>query len=416
MDPDQNKDPNYQPAFNNPDYWNNTSGQGNTQNTNSNSPNQPNTPPIPVTQTPMQPANTPSSILEPKPTSSSYSPPAPKPSGSSNGLMIIMVVLVIVLLGATGLFAFQNYQLRQQYASPVASATPVTKALATPDPTANWILYTDKNNKYSFKYPSDWEIITATDAGKPKDLFIATDKMETQKYLKANPGGFDLRSRVDTTVGGVNITRFTSKGVYQWESAVIPLGTGTLIIEGVLNNNPSADEVQLFNQIISTFKLTAQSGASLYPSASPSASPISNACGTGWKLFDNKAIQFCYPDTLKETAASTASAIVMDDTTQTLKVTQNFQGGWGGSPCLFIDKTTVSGYASKRLSWKKENADGTCQNIYTSFAEMVNEGNFTFPFPYAVELTSKKTPYPDNTAFLTIEKSFKVTSTGTQAK
>lgn len=97
------------------------------------------------------------------------SPPKPK---SSMGLMIIMVTVVIILLGATGLFAFQNYQLRQE-ASTIPSSTPeptpspsleptpepsIVPSISpspTPDPTLNWDSTISKEKTYFFKHPDN---------------------------------------------------------------------------------------------------------------------------------------------------------------------------------------------------------------------------------------------------------------------
>src|SRR5260221_8254645 len=89
---------------------------------------------------------------------------------SSPVLTIILVLLLLLSLGSTGYFAYQNMMLQKQIAGVkkeammVASPTPTSMAYYSPtpsasaDPTAGWKTYT--NTKYDFviKYPLDWHV------------------------------------------------------------------------------------------------------------------------------------------------------------------------------------------------------------------------------------------------------------------
>src|SRR5260221_1405311 len=82
-------------------------------------------------------------------------PSTEPPKTPSNPPLIALIILVVILLGATGLLAYQNMQLQKQitksqvntYNSPVPSGT---------DETANWKTYTNTKHGYSIKYPNDW--------------------------------------------------------------------------------------------------------------------------------------------------------------------------------------------------------------------------------------------------------------------
>lgn len=85
-------------------------------------------------------------------------PPTPK----TNWLLPIVFLIIGILFGVGGLWAYQTY-FSTSYS--VVPATPTPSA--TPDITANWKTYTSPNNKYQFKYPANWiieEKCTKTDS------------------------------------------------------------------------------------------------------------------------------------------------------------------------------------------------------------------------------------------------------------
>jgi hypothetical protein len=76
---------------------------------------------------------------------------------------IILVVIIVILIGAVGYFAFIKKPepvAQQTIPTPTQTITP-TKTPASPTPTpkdetANWKTYTDIKHGYSIRYPSDW--------------------------------------------------------------------------------------------------------------------------------------------------------------------------------------------------------------------------------------------------------------------
>jgi hypothetical protein len=90
-------------------------------------------------------------------------PITPTPVKSKSPLLMIFIVIILLLaLGAAGFFAYQNWQLKQQVSQALPTPTsfispaPVITTITTPDPTANWKIYSDSKYGYSFKYPSDY--------------------------------------------------------------------------------------------------------------------------------------------------------------------------------------------------------------------------------------------------------------------
>lgn len=433
----ENMNKNQTPAFNNTEYWNPKTAEASQQ---VSEPVNPPKPPSPEPQPELPVSDsspTPEAITPPPPetpTSWNTPPTPPKPpNSSSNALMIVMVVLVIVLLGGTGLFWFQNYQLKNQVKNKVVNIEASPSPEAIPDPTADWKTHTDSQLGISIRFPSTWSVSKTQDIEGVSTFWLTSNSpnktASTVKNLEiivgsdlvystsgssgifANttscgepnekPFSVKIENEVYTTsingnacVGTGENAKFERYSFHFEKQGKLPHITGTYF---------TYSELEEIKQILSTLEFTTAT-------PSPSASPVSaGTCERGYKAFIASDYSLCYPETLKLTSGDVNSnAVVFDNTNETFKVTKNFQGGWGGSTCLFIDKTTVSGYPSKRLSWKTEKTDGTCDTTFISFAEMINEGVFKFPYPYALELTSKKVPYNDNSKFITIENSFKV--------
>jgi len=101
-------------------------------------------------------------------------PPATEGSTSqgpviSNPVIIwLLVVLVILLLGVTGVFAYKYYELKQQVKKQPApstlpvvttlSPTPILSPQPTIDPTTSWKSYSNSTHHIFFKYPSEWSL------------------------------------------------------------------------------------------------------------------------------------------------------------------------------------------------------------------------------------------------------------------
>ncbi len=119
-------------------------------------PNLPFQPPAPVEPVqPIVPAMPPMESVSVAPT------PVPPPTKKTNWVLILGIVLLLIsVLALVGYFVYQNYQSRINVSTPLASPEPTAEAgTATPDPTADWKIYTNKTYGISFNYPKEAKII-----------------------------------------------------------------------------------------------------------------------------------------------------------------------------------------------------------------------------------------------------------------
>lgn len=106
--------------------------------------------------TPITPVATPTAVVE-----------QPK---SNNFLVILLSVLLFLSVSIAGFFAYQTQKLVKELtilksgekivavATTESTTEPVATEASEIDPTTNWKTYTDEIYKFSFKYPSDWNI------------------------------------------------------------------------------------------------------------------------------------------------------------------------------------------------------------------------------------------------------------------
>jgi hypothetical protein len=72
------------------------------------------------------------------------------------GFAPIFILLIVVIIGAAGYFAYSKGYISINLPKPsgVSITTPTTSP--TPDPTANWITYSNNTYHFSFRYPNTW--------------------------------------------------------------------------------------------------------------------------------------------------------------------------------------------------------------------------------------------------------------------
>jgi len=121
--------------------------------------NQTNQNPTPIPPS-TQPENTPPTQTPPPKTKKPY----------------LLISLVVLLLGATGTFAYKYYQVKQQLdnqqstplPSPqlvVSSPSPVISPTSEIDPTSNWEIYENKTQNFSYKCPTNWKLFSNKNYG-----------------------------------------------------------------------------------------------------------------------------------------------------------------------------------------------------------------------------------------------------------
>ncbi len=193
---------------------------------------------------------------------------------------ILMIVLILILsLGSTAFFAYQNMQLQKQIAGMTKiSSSPLP--VATTDPTAGWKVYIGKNANYQFSHPSDWTEQDASEGCGP--VFSPPDSQNTWLTicgLNMSPGGTanglatrSVGSKTETLVYRKNITLDNKNAVQQQvnpypdksqiETYVEDISDGSsnkgiLSIYFYMNDPNKLDQMtQVFSQILSTFKFT----------------------------------------------------------------------------------------------------------------------------------------------------------------
>ena len=130
--------------------------------------------------------------------------------------IIGLTIFALTALGVTGVFAYQNYQLKQkddsQKDNPVISPKPTEAPLPTPtsDPTANWLTFTQKDICYSFKYPqeiafNDEDIVRLSLVG-------PTQKEDTEFY-----DGLSLTFSLPLKIGNLSLNDYVDDKIEEVE-------------------------------------------------------------------------------------------------------------------------------------------------------------------------------------------------------
>lgn len=182
-----------------------------------------------------------------------FKPPGDKPKSK---LVSILVFLLILALGAAGYFGWQNYQLRLEK-NKVSDIQPTTSPTFELDGTADWQIYTSHTDNYSFKYPTDWEVISSgAIEPQPKNITVDVQAGTVEEVIeKKGIGSINL---TDNIIGGILIKRGSFLTVYGKEVALMPKSGKIVVVtatigldkEGALINS----QVETFDQILPTFK------------------------------------------------------------------------------------------------------------------------------------------------------------------
>ena len=130
-------------------------------------------------------------------------------------LAVLALVIVVAALGGGGYYVWhKNHDKKKTTASTTSSSSSSqsnnTTNTQTTDPYAGWKTYTDSQNHYSFKYPSDWTlsaggsqgIISATilNPSKTAEVDYASPYVHDSGLVNFNPASVN-----DLTVGGMSM-------------------------------------------------------------------------------------------------------------------------------------------------------------------------------------------------------------------
>ena len=212
---------------------------------------------------------------------------------SARGSALIILILILgILLGITGFFAYKNYF--QKFSPSGQESVNQTTQTTEPSPfpageTADWKTYTSIQNSFSVKYPPDWDSLEASDGSLNGLLIASADRIELHRkagdrglrmstsdimtiytrdddYIRAAYGDYmfeDKTIKIEKSgiiVDGRNATKYEISALE--ERSLFP--AGTKLVKVIIKNKEHYLEITLnnvqfldiFNKIISTFKFT----------------------------------------------------------------------------------------------------------------------------------------------------------------
>jgi hypothetical protein len=192
-------------------------------------------------------------------------PPQPQPTSNKKAInwkRVLIVALVGAIVIGLGVLIFLILQPKEETPTTANKATPSAKK----DETADWKTYTGKY--YTFKYPTDWKIETAT---LPDELRLVSPdlvvdesgpliivKSGTMVKLYLTPGSDrDLKEylheySIETTLGGEKAIRSSSDDSH---TAYFVVNNGKFYqIPRLYPAGKQSEYEDIFNKILSTFK------------------------------------------------------------------------------------------------------------------------------------------------------------------
>lgn len=201
--------------------------------------------------------------------------------------ILAMGLFVIASLAVVAFLYYQNQQLKSMlanYQTPLASPTPSASQAPNGD-LVNWKTYTNSTYKYSVKIPTDWEAIRQSGDDSVISIRpIGASNIPVIFNSQSNKNNLSLNTWIDNQLGK-NYPReikklnsydavFVHNTTSPYEFDVYYLTNGSVVYElsgSTLNN----DQLQIFDQILSTFKFLGVPTASPTTTSKPSSTPIS---------------------------------------------------------------------------------------------------------------------------------------------
>lgn len=206
-------------------------------------------------------------------------------------ILILGVVIILVVLGVGGYFLTKNKNSNSnQY---ISQPTPTSTQPTSLNETANWKTYTfERVNssvpKFQIKYPPNWDYREIS-AGDPLHLYFYTSSIGKLPRQVSDTGPADdpllphpLKAPIEiqVSIGWVDrcpcenivIAGLPAKKIMleYWEIIELVNGEYVLSIMRELKDNPNVDnslstekEIEIFNNMVSTFKFTDQNNPNL---------------------------------------------------------------------------------------------------------------------------------------------------------
>jgi len=228
-------------------------------------------------------------------TSPPETPKEPVQTKSNKWLTIGLTALALIALGIAGVFAYQNYQLKQKTTpekgvsapTPVSTLIPSPSIIPSPTPTvnpnANWLTLPNKDVCYTFRYPKD---ITFQERKEENIIHLSlwgpTQEKDTEFYdgislsfsLPLQIGNTSLKDYVDNKIeeskqfgeilkprskiiiNGIEGYTYTSEGLGIFQNIYLqsPNKACTVEITNATNDPTGQGFQQTVDKILSTFK------------------------------------------------------------------------------------------------------------------------------------------------------------------
>lgn len=217
-----------------------------------------------------------------------------------NILLVVVCLITLAALAAAGYFFWQNQQLQSltdvNPGGPNIPAPSATLSL-TPNETANWKTYTDREVGLEFKYPSERNIQQAQrkygkvlfiTSNQPIDLitiYTSNDPSIVSNYGKKNSNGGPLPPVMEVKIDNQEAIKYSVVG-----STTVQFLLGKYSIE-VVYFQASETNSKLIDQILSTFKFT-NTTISPTPEPTTAAKKLTYFLPSGWKTVQDTSGTF----------------------------------------------------------------------------------------------------------------------------
>lgn len=124
--------------------------------------------------------------------------------------------------------------------------------------------------------------------------------------------------------------------------------------------------------------------------------PTSDAL-LSWETYTGKIFSFRYPKgmtLLKQqniedpsNSQNIGDSVSLSNGEYKLQVSSNFNGGWGGNPCLITKERIIDGHSSQLLLFGKPIGEtDNCSDEYSGLVALIENKIFQHPYPVIVEL------------------------------
>lgn len=194
-------------------------------------------------------------------------PPAP-PARKFNPILIFAAIILLLVVGAGGIFLGKSLNTSQPSAQPTVAPLPTQTPTLTFDITAGWKTYSNTLAKFEIKYPAEWKEKTSPSSGLP--VFYSADEKEVLFYNFGPKGGMSMENTIDNFCKGRHMKEVRRlfldnfPAVYCQDPTLDPnrIFNQVLVqkddfqieINGDFAREDSENSLKIFDQILSTFK------------------------------------------------------------------------------------------------------------------------------------------------------------------